>query len=174
MASKSWRERAKCKGQDPLAWETSSIPGRDQRVKSLVAKGKCSGCPVVKDCGAEVLQNRTYGMIQAAQALDNAPDSRLINRLYNEIRTMLGIPEIIPRDENQEILRQLWPRECKTCGATMRPRENAPAEDWPGTVQAYTKSMCRDCYFKMLKQRAGNHDAREQEIRDRDAANGTG
>jgi WhiB family transcriptional regulator, redox-sensing transcriptional regulator len=50
--SRDWAARGRCSGQDP---DALFVEGREQRA----AKAVCKGCPVVAECLADALDNRT-------------------------------------------------------------------------------------------------------------------
>lgn len=160
MLSQGWRDRAKCAGTDPLTWETERIPVQGERARDLVAKAKCSGCPVMRECGLEVVnETLDHGVIRMGVALDHHSSGRKIREQHNNMRVMLGIP-IIPEPERdiptEEDLRLEWPKPCRDCGKMMRPREHASLEDWPDTTRAYTRTQCQKCYVTSLRERNAN------------------
>jgi hypothetical protein len=142
-----WREQAKCHGEDLRDWVTELMPSKNPRVRRLAAVGKCSGCPVFERCGLEVLQNKEHGVIQAGEALDGVMGEVLYEQ-YDRIRERLGLPRVLDHEADSEPITS-WPRACKTCGHSMRPRTESEIV-WPNTVPSHTKSMCRACYKKTI------------------------
>lgn len=155
MSDQDWRWKAKCHGDNPKDWETQFIDAWGEEARELKAQSMCSGCPVWRECGEEVV-NRTFdtGVVRCFQALDSQAGGRRVRHQYNKIRTLLGIPEVIvDKEVDEERLKELWPRPCGTCGQMMRPRETKFPEDFPDTVRSYTRKICKDCYIRSLKER---------------------
>lgn len=155
MSDEQWRERAKCKGDPMQKWETQHLDAWGEDARELKAQSMCSGCPVWRECGAEVV-NKTFdtGVVRCFQALDAAAGGRRVRHQYNKIRIMLGIPEVpVEKEVDEDKLKELWPRPCGTCGESMRPRDTKYPEDFPNTVKSYTRSICKDCYINGLKER---------------------
>ena len=140
-SDRKWWVDALCRGKDPWLWDVLSLPTHDP-MRYLVAEERCSGCPVLQECGLDALEHGDRDVIRAGVPLGLQGVALFVSQ--ERLREKLGIPKI---GEYQGIS---WPRPCGTCGNYMRPK-TTPAFDFPGTVASASHNECSMCAKRRMR-----------------------
>lgn len=90
LSNSSWWERAKCQGQPMRLWIPSVLPPFEPE-KSLRAEEKCSGCPVIDECGMDALVQGDTDVIRGGVALEG--NGSKLEEGRAKLRKRLGLPD---------------------------------------------------------------------------------
>ncbi|MCO1658892.1 WhiB family transcriptional regulator [Pseudonocardia sp. S2-4] len=115
MPTRSWRERAACRGEDPELFFPSAESGTAYREQVAAAKAVCARCQVVDECLAEALARIPYGI---AGGLTEHERRRLAGQRGRSRRGAAVVPVVVEVDV-EEVVRVGRPAEVTSAGRAL-------------------------------------------------------
>lgn len=96
MTGLGWRADAQCLGRDPREYELEGgeYTGTDRQT---IARERCDGCPVMRECAAEALEPLARGTVRAGVWIPATMPRGTIARV-REALTEIALGEALPDD----------------------------------------------------------------------------
>lgn len=151
--NRDWRQDAKCRGSDDPRWINPSaikVPRHADAMewRDMIARSMCSGCPVMKECMIETVEEADIDQVKAGRSLWvvewKARDQ------HNEMREILGLPTL---RTNVDSLKERYPQPCSVCEHPIRIYPMSRT-DYPGTrLGTVTNNLCYLCEAKSKEEK---------------------